>query len=69
MWIDKAEDAIISCSFCDKGQDSVAKLISTPTEHPRTFICDECVAVCNSILEDDQEKSPNNLTEDQEKSK
>jgi ATP-dependent Clp protease ATP-binding subunit ClpX len=29
-------------------------LISSPSDYPRAFICDECVAVCNSILEDDK---------------
>jgi ATP-dependent protease Clp ATPase subunit len=38
------------CSFCRKGQDKVAKLISSPADGPRSYICDECVAVCNSIL-------------------
>jgi ATP-dependent Clp protease ATP-binding subunit ClpX len=32
----------------------VAKLISSPSDYPRAYICDECVAVCNSILEDDR---------------
>ncbi len=30
------------------------KLISSPSDYPRAYICDECVAVCNSILEDDR---------------
>jgi ATP-dependent Clp protease ATP-binding subunit ClpX len=42
------------CSFCHKSQDAVAKLISSPSDYPPTYICDECVAVCNSILEDDR---------------
>src|SRR6201988_2876023 len=42
------------CSFCHKSQDAVAKLISSPSDYPRAYICDECVAVCNSILEDDR---------------
>jgi ATP-dependent Clp protease ATP-binding subunit ClpX len=29
-------------------------LISSPGEYPRAYICDECIAVCNSILEDDR---------------
>ena len=41
------------CSFCQKAQDGVGKLISSPGEHPRVYICDECVAVCNTILEED----------------
>jgi len=48
-----AEEAL-RCSFCHKSQDAVAKLISSPSDYPRAYICDECVAVCNSILEDDR---------------
>src|SRR5882724_8981925 len=44
----------LRCSFCHKQQDAVAKLISSPSDYPRAYICDECVAVCNSILEDDR---------------
>jgi ATP-dependent Clp protease ATP-binding subunit ClpX len=40
------------CSFCQKSQDAVGKLISSPGDFPRAFICDECVAVCNSILDE-----------------
>ena len=44
----------LSCSFCRKGQDAVGKLISNPSsKYPRVYICDECIAVCNSILDDD----------------
>jgi len=32
----------------------VGKLISSPSDYPRAYICDECIAVCNSILEDDR---------------
>jgi ATP-dependent Clp protease ATP-binding subunit ClpX len=51
-------DEILRCSFCHKSQDAVAKLISSPSDYPRAYICDECVAVCNSILEDDRTTSP-----------
>jgi ATP-dependent Clp protease ATP-binding subunit ClpX len=51
-------DEPLRCSFCRKSQDAVHKLISSPDEHPRTYICDECVAVCNSILEDSAPESP-----------
>jgi ATP-dependent protease Clp ATPase subunit len=42
------------CSWCSKSQDEVAALIATPTNKPgpRAYICDECVAVCNSILDE-----------------
>jgi hypothetical protein len=38
------------CSFCNKGQDDVKKLIAGP----RVFICGECVEVCNDIIADDK---------------
>ncbi|PYV55828.1 MAG: ATP-dependent Clp protease ATP-binding subunit ClpX [Acidobacteria bacterium] len=49
---------MLRCSFCHKSQDAVAKLISSPSDYPRAYICDECVAVCNSILEDDRAATP-----------
>ncbi|MEP6644065.1 MAG: ATP-dependent Clp protease ATP-binding subunit ClpX [Acidobacteriaceae bacterium] len=51
-------EEILRCSFCHKSQDAVAKLISSPSDYPRAYICDECVAVCNSILEDDKAATP-----------
>jgi ATP-dependent Clp protease ATP-binding subunit ClpX len=59
-------DETLRCSFCHKSQDAVAKLISSPSDYPRAYICDECVAVCNSILEDDRAEThaaaaPNHL--------
>ena len=51
-------DDTLRCSFCHKSQDAVAKLISSPSDYPRAYICDECVAVCNSILEDDRVETP-----------
>ncbi len=50
-------DETLRCSFCHKSQDAVAKLISSPSDYPRAYICDECVAVCNSILEDDRSET------------
>jgi len=47
-------DETLRCSFCHKSQDAVGKLISSPSDYPRAYICDECIAVCNSILEDDR---------------
>jgi ATP-dependent Clp protease ATP-binding subunit ClpX len=47
-------EEILRCSFCQKPQDAVEKLISSPGEHPRAYICDECVAICNTILEEEQ---------------
>ncbi|HWB95440.1 MAG TPA: ATP-dependent Clp protease ATP-binding subunit ClpX [Bryobacteraceae bacterium] len=55
-----ADDAL-RCSFCHKSQDVVGKLISSPSDYPRAYICDECIAVCNSILEDDKVDQPSGL--------
>jgi ATP-dependent Clp protease ATP-binding subunit ClpX len=51
-------DDTLRCSFCHKSQDVVGKLISSPSDYPRAYICDECIAVCNSILEDDKSEVP-----------
>ncbi|HEY6393215.1 MAG TPA: ATP-dependent Clp protease ATP-binding subunit ClpX [Bryobacteraceae bacterium] len=51
-------DDSLRCSFCRKSQDVVGKLISSPSDYPRAYICDECIAVCNSILEDDKHEQP-----------
>ena len=64
-------DENLRCSFCHKSQDAVTKLISSPSDYPRAYICDECVAVCNSILEDDRSEThsaaaPNHLPKPQE---
>src|SRR5215475_5106788 len=56
---------MLRCSFCHKSQDAVAKLISSPSDYPRAYICDECVAVCNSILEDDRSATPASSTPNQ----
>jgi ATP-dependent Clp protease ATP-binding subunit ClpX len=54
-------DDSLRCSFCHKSQDVVGKLISSPSDYPRAYICDECIAVCNSILEDDRQDQPHGL--------
>ena len=45
-----AESEVLRCSFCNKDQNDVRKLIAGPT----VFICDECVDVCNDIIADDR---------------
>ena len=42
----------VRCSFCNKPQDSIRKLIAAPGDHPRAYICEECVTVCNTMLEE-----------------
>jgi ATP-dependent Clp protease ATP-binding subunit ClpX len=45
-----ADNEVLRCSFCNKDQNDVRKLIAGPT----VFICDECVDVCNDIIADDK---------------
>ena len=40
----------LRCSFCNRHEDDVQKLIAGP----EVFICDECVGTCNDILADDR---------------
>jgi ATP-dependent Clp protease ATP-binding subunit ClpX len=42
----------LRCSFCHKPQDAVKKLIASPGENVRAYICEECVAICNTMLEE-----------------
>ncbi|OGR17578.1 MAG: ATP-dependent protease ATP-binding subunit ClpX [Desulfobacterales bacterium GWB2_56_26] len=43
-----------SCSFCGKHQDDVGKLIAGPD----VFICDECIELCNEIVQDKETVVP-----------
>ena len=47
-------DETLRCSFCHKAQEQVEKLISSPSDFPRAYICDECVKVCQQILDDEK---------------
>lgn len=40
------------CSFCGKSQDEVKKLIAGPS----VYICDECIELCNEIIEEEYQK-------------
>lgn len=42
-------DEKLKCSFCGKTQDQVKKLIAGP----EVYICDECVELCNEILDEE----------------
>ena len=44
----------IRCSFCNKTQSQVRKLIAGPN----VYICDECIGVCTSILDDELDLMP-----------
>ena len=48
----KASDDIVRCSFCNKPQSQVRKLIAGPNG---VYICDECIEVCSEIIEEEFE--------------
>lgn len=43
------DDSRLKCSFCGKTQEQVKKLIAGPD----VYICDECVELCNEILDEE----------------
>ena len=47
-----SQDKHLRCSFCGKSKDSVRKFISGPS----VYICNECIALCNEILAEDEER-------------
>ena len=48
------------CSFCGKSQDEVKKLIAGPS----VYICDECVSLCNEIIQEEYEQEEKNKQKD-----
>jgi len=43
---DSEDEKLVYCSFCDKSQAEIRKMIAGPS----VYICDECVALCEDIL-------------------
>ncbi len=52
----------IRCSFCNKTQDQVKKLIAGPAG---VYICDECVDICADIIEEEFEDEPTHSQDQQ----
>ncbi len=48
----RIDEKKVRCSFCNKSQDQVRKLIAGPG----VYICDECIDICMEIIEDDNAK-------------
>lgn len=46
---------LMKCSFCEKSQNEVKKLVAGSTG----YICDECIILCNEVIKDDLTKSTN----------
>ena len=51
----KSTDGKVRCSFCNKTQDQVRKLIAGPAG---VYICDECVDICSDIIEEEYDDEP-----------
>ncbi len=51
----KGTDGKVRCSFCNKTQDQVRKLIAGPAG---VYICDECVDICADIIEEEYDEEP-----------
>ena len=47
--MENKDNSKLSCTFCGKGQEDVRKLIAGPS----VYICDECVDLCNDIIEEE----------------
>ncbi len=47
---DRDKTNLLRCSFCGKSQEEVKKLVAGPT----VYICNECVALCNDILREEE---------------
>ena len=50
--MNKKGSSYLTCSFCNKGQDEVRKLVAGPM----VYICDECIELCNDIIAEEYEK-------------
>ena len=48
----KDNNGSLRCSFCGKGQKEVKKLIAGPG----VYICDECISLCNDIIDEEKER-------------
>ncbi|MDR3491748.1 MAG: ATP-dependent Clp protease ATP-binding subunit ClpX [Gammaproteobacteria bacterium] len=47
------KDRVLHCSFCSKSQHEVKKLIAGPS----VYVCDECVALCNEIIQEQNQEA------------
>ncbi|MDY6104124.1 MAG: ATP-dependent Clp protease ATP-binding subunit ClpX [Acetatifactor sp.] len=59
----KNSDTDIRCSFCNKTQNQVRKLIAGPSG---VYICDECIDICSDILDEELEDDEQDVRERQE---
>lgn len=57
---DSSKDSL-HCSFCGKSQHEVKKLIAGPS----VYVCNECVALCNDIIREEEAAIPDSASSDQ----
>tara|TARA_X000000950_G_scaffold13780_1_gene14904 strand:+ start:2323 stop:3570 length:1248 start_codon:yes stop_codon:yes gene_type:complete len=58
--MESSDNQKLTCSFCGKNQEDVKKLIAGPS----VYICDECVDLCNDIIEEEiKADDPDTLNE------
>ena len=58
--MESSDNQKLTCSFCGKNQEDVKKLIAGPS----VYICDECVDLCNDIIEEEiKADDPDSLNE------
>ncbi len=50
-------EEILRCSFCGKSQNEVKKLIAGPS----VYVCNECIDICNEIINDDEQAETANV--------
>jgi ATP-dependent protease Clp ATPase subunit len=63
MFLKRHEYEIPRCSFCSKTQDQIDTLVSNPSElSKRVCICNECIEVCNAVLEEHQKARAQSAT-------
>ncbi len=59
---DAIERRSLRCSFCGKGKDRVRRLVAGPG----VFICDQCIQLCNEVLQSDSQRGELSIGPDSE---
>ena len=57
--------ATLSCSFCNKDKDAIAKLVAGPG----VYICNECVELCNLIIAEEPAQPGHQLDQDRSRAR
>ena len=60
--VDDSKRRLFRCSFCGKGKDRVRRLVAGPG----VFICDQCVHLCNEVLQSEGQRGELSIGPDSE---